>query len=101
MATKRKFEEALESPAKRKNYQTFSLEYKLKIIKQAQESGNKRKTARDNNVNESLLRNWMKNEAQIKKTLTLNTQNPLRIKGGGRKVKNSCSLASINKVLVP
>lgn len=30
----------------------------------------------------------MKNEAQIKKTLTSNTQSPLRIKGGGRKVLN-------------
>ena len=45
------------------------LEFKLKVINLAKKSSNRRQTARENNVNESLIRNWIGEEESIKEAL--------------------------------
>ena len=57
-----------ESPLKRRNYQKHSLQFKIKVIKEAKISNSLRKTARDNGIHESLLRQWRKNETNFLKT---------------------------------
>ena len=56
------------------------LEFKLKVINFAKKSSNRRQTARENNVNESLIRNWIGEEESIKEALAkvINTKNLLR-----------------------
>ena len=56
------------------------LEFKLKVINLAKKSSNRRQTARENNVNESLIRNWIGEEESIKEALAkvINTKNLLR-----------------------
>ena len=58
-----------ESPKKRGMYKQYSLQFKIKLIKEAKLSNNLRKTALDNDVNHSLLRYWKKNETKLLKTL--------------------------------
>ena len=58
------FDEALESGAK-KNYHKHTLEFKLKVINHAKKSGNRRLTARENNINESLVRKWESEEGSL------------------------------------
>ena len=53
------------------------LEFKLKVINLAKKSSNRRQTARENNVNESLIRHWIGEEESIKEALAkvINTKN--------------------------
>ena len=56
------------------------LEFKLKVINLAKKSSNRRQTARENNVNESLIRHWIGEEESIKEALAkvINSKNLLR-----------------------
>ena len=56
------------------------LEFKLKVINLAKKSSNRRQTARENNVNESLIRNWIGEEESIKEALAkvINTKKLLQ-----------------------
>ena len=69
----------MESAAKM-NYHKHSLEFKLKVLNHAKKSGNRRQTARENNVNESLIRHWIGEEEAIKEALAkvINSKNLLR-----------------------
>ena len=58
----------MESAAKM-NYPKHTLEFKLKVINHAKKSGNRRQTARENNINESLVRHWEAEEESLKETL--------------------------------
>ena len=59
--TKRKLEEIFESPAKKRNLRKYSLDFKLKLIKEAKLCNNVRLVAREHQIDESLLRDWKKN----------------------------------------
>ena len=84
--------ETLESPPAKKVYQKYTLDFKLKVINLAKKSANKRQTAREMNIDEKLVRYWVKEEESIKEGLArvtnTRTQSPYRIQGGGRKVLN-------------
>ena len=81
-----------DSAPKKRNYQKYSLQFKIKVIKEAKSNNNNRLTARTYDLDESLLRDWRKNEAKILKNLDSCTnqqvQSPFRVKGGGRKVRD-------------
>ena len=65
-------------------------DFKMKIINHAKNTGNRRQTARDNNINERLVRYWVGEEKSIKEALgnvtNTRTQTSFRVTGGGRKV---------------
>ena len=63
------FDEALESGAK-KNYHRYTLEFKLKVINHAKKSGNRRQTARENNISDSLVKNWESKEGLLIEALS-------------------------------
>ena len=54
--------ETLESPPAKKVYQKYTLDFKLKVINLAKKSANKRQTAREMNIDEKLVRYWVKEE---------------------------------------
>ena len=66
-----------DSAPKKRNYQKYSLQFKIKVIKEAKSNNNNRLTARTYDLDESLLRDWRKNEAKILKNLdSCTNQNP-------------------------
>ena len=49
---------------------SYPLDYKLQIIEEAKSSGSNRGTARKHGLSESQIRNWKKNETQIRTALS-------------------------------
>ena len=78
------------SGSPKKNKRAFSLDFKLQVVEEAKKSNN-RHTAREHEIDESLVRSWRKNEAKMRETCekekNVNTKR-FRLDGSGRKVKN-------------
>lgn len=67
----------------------YPLDYKLRILEEAKQCDNNRLTAKKHGLNEAHVRNWRKNEAEIRAALT--TGQMFRKPGGGKpKSLNSC-----------
>ena len=49
---------------------SYPLDYKLQIIEEAKLSGSNRGTARKHGLSESQIRNWKKNESEIRNALS-------------------------------
>ena len=76
-------------PAKKNTRCSYPMEYKLQIIQKAKESNN-RSVARSEDLNESLVRQWRKNEDKIRRALSNSEDSVLsksrfRLEGGGKK----------------
>ena len=85
----------LNDPAKKIKRCSYSMDYKLQIIEKAKETNN-RSVARSEDLNESLVRQWRKNEQKIRQAVSQqNSDDPLiaikgskarfRLDGGGKK----------------
>ena len=58
------------SGSPKKNKRAFSLDFKLQVVEEAKKSNN-RHTAREHEIDESLVRSWRKNEAKNSATRAL------------------------------
>ena len=85
----------LNDPTKKTKRCSYSMDYKLQIIEKAKETNN-RSVARSEDLNESLVRQWRKNEQKIRQAITQqNSYDPsvaikaskarFRLEGGGKK----------------
>jgi len=86
----------LNDPTKKTKRCSYSMDYKLQIIEKAKETNN-RSVARSEDLNESLVRQWRKNEQKIRQAITQqNSDDPsvaikaskarFRLEGGGKKI---------------
>ena len=68
---------------KRKNRNAFPLDFKLRVLEEAKQCNNNRRTALKHGLDESVVRLWRKDEAEIRAALT--TGRMFRVGGAGRK----------------
>jgi len=61
----------------------YPLDYKLRIVEEAKLRNNNRQTALKHGLEETIVRNWRKNEMKLRNALSKGKM--FRLGGGGRK----------------
>ena len=70
-------------PPKKQKRTAYPLDYKLRIVEEANLCDNNRQIAMKHGLEESIVRNWRKNEMKLRNALSKGKM--FRLGGGGRK----------------